>query len=54
MAVNEQREEEQDEEEAGSFSPQLLHGDEDEEAIDPEVDQAELVQSSVHLVDLFC
>lgn len=30
------------EEEAGSFSPQLLHADEDEEAIDPEEDQAEL------------
>ncbi|KAJ6797638.1 cactin isoform X2 [Iris pallida] len=29
-------------EEAGSFSPQLLHGDEDEEAIDPEEDRAEL------------
>lgn len=30
------------EEEAGSFSPQLMHGDEDEEAIDPEEDRAEL------------
>ncbi|XP_020257548.1 cactin isoform X1 [Asparagus officinalis] len=30
------------EEEPGSFSPQLLHADQDEEAIDPEVDQAEL------------
>lgn len=30
------------EEEPGSFSPQLLHADEDE-AIDPEADQAELV-----------
>ncbi|KAJ6810417.1 cactin isoform X2 [Iris pallida] len=29
-------------EEAGSFSPQLLHGDENEEAIDPEEDRAEL------------
>ncbi|XP_039066127.1 cactin-like [Hibiscus syriacus] len=28
------------EEEAGSFSPELLHGDEDEEAIDPEEDRA--------------
>ncbi|KAL4351902.1 hypothetical protein GQ457_06G009500 [Hibiscus cannabinus] len=28
------------EEEAGSFSPELLHGDEDEEAIDPEKDRA--------------
>ena len=35
------------EEEPGSFSPQLLHADEDEEAIDPEVDQAELV---IHLI----
>lgn len=30
------------EEEAGSFSPELLHGHEDEEAIDPEEDRAEL------------
>lgn len=30
-------------EEAGSFSPQLLQGDEDDEAIDPEEDWAELV-----------
>ncbi|XP_072957289.1 splicing factor Cactin [Typha angustifolia] len=30
------------EEEPGSFSPELLHGQEDEEAIDPEVDKAEL------------
>uniref|UniRef100_A0A1D1YC09 Splicing factor Cactin n=1 Tax=Anthurium amnicola TaxID=1678845 RepID=A0A1D1YC09_9ARAE len=30
------------EEEPGSFSPELLHGDEEEEAIDPEVDRAEL------------
>jgi hypothetical protein len=33
----------QDEEEAGSFSPELLHGDENEEAIDPEEDRAMLV-----------
>lgn len=32
-----------EEEEAGSFSPELLHGDEDEEAIDPEEDRALLV-----------
>lgn len=34
-----------DEELAGSYSPQLLHGDEDEdeEAIDPEEDKAILV-----------
>lgn len=31
------------EEEAGSFSPELLHGDENEEAIDPEEDRATLV-----------
>ncbi|KAK4743244.1 hypothetical protein SAY87_001245 [Trapa incisa] len=30
------------EEEAGSFSPQLLHGDDDEDAIDPEEDRAAL------------
>ncbi|XP_020096133.1 cactin [Ananas comosus] len=30
------------EEEPGSFSPELLHGDEDEAAIDPEEDKAEL------------
>lgn len=35
------------EEEAGSFSPELLHGDEDEAAIDPEEDKAELVLQSV-------
>lgn len=34
-----------EEEPAGSYSPQLLHGDEDEDevAIDPEVDKAILV-----------
>lgn len=31
------------EQEAGSFSPELLHGDENEEAIDPEDDKAILV-----------
>lgn len=30
------------EEELGSFSPELMHGDEDEEAIDPEEDRIEL------------
>ncbi|XP_078432776.1 cactus-binding carboxy-terminal, cactin [Wolffia australiana] len=34
--------EEAEEDEAGSFSPQLLHSDEDEGAIDPDVDRAEL------------
>lgn len=32
------------EEEAGSFSPELLHGDDNEEAIDPEEDRAALVE----------
>ncbi|KAK7378719.1 hypothetical protein VNO80_04166 [Phaseolus coccineus] len=36
------REEQEAEDEAGSFSPQLLHGDESEEAIDPEEDRAML------------
>ncbi|TKY62064.1 Cactin protein [Spatholobus suberectus] len=36
------REDQEDEDEAGSFSPQLLHGDENEEAIDPEEDRAML------------
>lgn len=33
----------EDEQEAGSFSPELLHGDENEDAIDPEEDRATLV-----------
>ena len=33
------------EEEAGSFYPQLLHGDETEGAFDPEEDRAALVTS---------
>jgi hypothetical protein len=32
------------EEEDGSFSPQLMHGNEDEDAIDPEEDKDELVE----------
>ncbi|KAL2345151.1 hypothetical protein Fmac_006436 [Flemingia macrophylla] len=36
------REDQEAEDEAGSFSPQLLHGDENEEAIDPEEDRAML------------
>ena len=32
-------------EEAGSYSPQLIHGDENEEAIDPEEDRAVLVRT---------
>lgn len=37
------RENQEAEDEAGSFSPQLLHDDESEEAIDPEEDRAILV-----------
>lgn len=40
------------EEEAGSFSPELLHGDETEEAIDPEEDRALLVTCLIQL--FFC
>ncbi|XP_020212952.1 cactin [Cajanus cajan] len=36
------REDQEAEDEAGSFSPQLLHGDENEEAVDPEEDKAML------------
>jgi hypothetical protein len=32
-------------EEAGSFSPELMHGNDDEDAIDPDEDKAELVHS---------
>jgi hypothetical protein len=32
-------------EEDGSFSPELMHGNEDEDAIDPDEDKAELVES---------
>ena len=38
-------EDQEAEDEAGSFSPELLHGDENEEAIDPEEDRAILVIS---------
>nr|AFK44891.1 unknown [Lotus japonicus] len=34
------RENQEAEDEAGSFSPELLHGDDNEEAIDPEEDRA--------------
>lgn len=34
---------EEEAEEAGSFSPELLHGDENEEVMDPEEDRAILV-----------
>jgi len=46
------REEQEAEDEAGSFSPQLLHGDESEEAIDPEEDRAMLVIFLTINVDL--
>ncbi|KAJ7976862.1 cactin [Quillaja saponaria] len=39
------------EEEAGSFSPQLVHGDENEEAIDPEEDRAMLDRKRVAVVE---
>ncbi|KAJ4968719.1 hypothetical protein NE237_015420 [Protea cynaroides] len=39
------------EEEAGSFSPQLLHGDENEEAIDPEEDRIELERKRVAVLE---
>ena len=41
--------ENQFEQEDGSFSPQLMHGNEDEDAIDPEEDKAELVESCVSI-----
>lgn len=36
-------EDQEAEDQAGSFSPELFHGDENEEAIDPEEDRALLV-----------
>ncbi|KAK9061296.1 hypothetical protein SSX86_018476 [Deinandra increscens subsp. villosa] len=42
---------EEEEEEAGSFSPELLHGDEDEEAIDPEEDRAILERKRTQVVE---
>ncbi|KAL3716461.1 hypothetical protein ACJRO7_008114 [Eucalyptus globulus] len=39
------------EEEAGSFSPQLLHGDETEEAIDPEEDRAALERKRMEVLE---
>lgn len=38
------------EDEAGSFSPKLFHGDENEEAIDPEEDRALLVNLIYYLI----
>ncbi|XP_076911525.1 splicing factor Cactin-like [Bidens hawaiensis] len=40
-----------EEEEPGSFSPELLHGDEDEDAIDPEEDRAILEMRRVQVVE---
>ncbi|KAI7739369.1 hypothetical protein M8C21_010712 [Ambrosia artemisiifolia] len=40
-----------EEEEAGSFSPELLHDDEDEEAIDPEEDRAILERQRIQVVE---
>ncbi|KAL8217814.1 hypothetical protein R6Q57_021187 [Mikania cordata] len=40
-----------EEEEAGSFSPELLHDDEDEEAIDPEEDRVILEKKRVQVVE---
>ncbi|KAK1441508.1 hypothetical protein QVD17_07454 [Tagetes erecta] len=42
---------ETEEEEAGSFSPELLHGDEDEEAIDPEEDRAILERKRIQVME---
>ncbi|XVE61589.1 hypothetical protein DITRI_Ditri06bG0052700 [Diplodiscus trichospermus] len=39
------------EEEAGSFSPELLHGDENEEAIDPEEDRAILERKRMDVLE---
>ncbi|CBI30201.3 hypothetical protein VitviT2T_012637 [Vitis vinifera] len=39
------------EEEAGSFSPELLHGDENEEAIDPEEDRAILERKRIAVLE---
>ncbi|XP_024022982.1 cactin [Morus notabilis] len=43
--------EEEGEEEAGSFSPELLHGDENEEAIDPEEDRAILERKRIAVLE---
>jgi hypothetical protein len=40
-------------EEAGSFSPELMHGNDDEDAIDPDEDKAELVHSFFCNIVLF-
>ncbi|XP_077220316.1 cactus-binding carboxy-terminal, cactin isoform X2 [Tasmannia lanceolata] len=43
--------EDEPEEEPGSFSPELLHADEDEEAIDPEQDRVELEWKRVAVLE---
>ncbi|KAK7337157.1 hypothetical protein VNO77_17718 [Canavalia gladiata] len=45
------REDQEAEDEAGSFSPQLLHGDENEEAIDPEEDRAVLERKRMAVLE---
>ncbi|KAI4300384.1 hypothetical protein L6164_033770 [Bauhinia variegata] len=44
-------EDEEAEDEAGSFSPELLHGDENEEAIDPEEDRAILERKRMAVLE---
>lgn len=48
---HEPMEKEDEEEEAGSFSPELLHGDDNEEALDPEEDRALLERKRVEVVE---
>ncbi|KAJ9555746.1 hypothetical protein OSB04_010360 [Centaurea solstitialis] len=45
------KDEPMEEEEAGSFSPELLHGDDNEEAIDPEEDRAILERKRIAVVE---
>lgn len=46
-----ENQEAEDEAEAGSFSPQLLHGDDNEEAIDPEEDRAILERKRMAVLE---
>ncbi|KAJ0507468.1 putative cactin, central domain-containing protein [Helianthus annuus] len=50
-AIPRSEQQEMEDEEAGSFSPELLHGDEDEEAIDPEEDRAILERNRIQVVE---
>ncbi|KAJ0733140.1 putative cactin, central domain-containing protein [Helianthus annuus] len=50
-AIPRSEQQETEDEEAGSFSPELLHGDEDEEAIDPEEDRAILERNRIQVVE---